>query len=233
VRHDNGAREYGKKASIELVAGAAGFLGPPGVVAAALARPALERLLLRGQQNAMERVSLLVEYVTEQVGMTSEDFASWAEGKEERRILTESAFAAAFDARTTRKVLWLARVLVDNVGDDAKLELSSLMVPAIAALEPPHIRVLEAIDSRPPLVGNNPDQGHRKWDAHTLGEQLPGLVQAIDLILTVLQSNGFVQSGKREDNGGLITLVTTPFGRQAVAYLHEVDFSAAGNPLHR
>ncbi len=60
-------------------------------------------------------------------------------------MLTTGAIQAAYGTMYDRKIAALAAVLTENIQDDARLDLGTLIVAALADLEAVHVRVLDAV----------------------------------------------------------------------------------------
>ncbi|MET7969108.1 hypothetical protein [Micromonospora sp. NPDC005305] len=64
-------------------------------------------------------------------------------------MLTTRAIQAAYSTMYDQKVKAVAAVLTENLQDDAQLDLGVLAVAALADLEAPHVRVLNAVVNGP------------------------------------------------------------------------------------
>ena len=211
-----------RKSSAQAAAAAIGLAagGPAGAVIGAAAGPAMELLLLR-QARSAANVNLLMDMVTELCGLSPDDFARWAGSKEDRLFLTTSAMQAAVDARTELKISALARVVAENVHDDARIDLAGLAVLGLAELEPPHIRVLHVLVHRIPPRQQASRHGEQGWECAALKARLPGLADAMMPIIAVLSRTGMVTEAANSSNRRL-SWVATRFGMVCLNYLPEV-----------
>lgn len=66
-------------------------------------------------------------------------------------MLFTSAVESAFNTMNQAKVSALARVLKENLVDDAKIDLAILIVAALSDLDSPHLRVLRAMKLDEPI----------------------------------------------------------------------------------
>src|SRR5262245_34667847 len=101
--------------------------GPGGAVVGAAAAPLLE-LLADRQKRAANNIQRLADAICEMTGLSADEFAAWARDREGRIIVVSAAIRAAFDAISEQKISALASVLKENVYDDAKLDVSSLVI---------------------------------------------------------------------------------------------------------
>jgi hypothetical protein len=211
-----------KKSSAQAAAAGIGLAagGPAGALIGAAAGPAIELLLLR-QKRSMENINLLMDTVTELCNLSPDEFARWARLKEGRLFLTTSAMQAAVDARSELKIRALARVLAENVHDDARIDLAGLAVTGLAELEPPHIRVLHALVHQVPKQDQGSMHGDLGWECSALKSHLPSLADALMPIIAVLCRTGMATESPNSSNRRLCWTATR-FGMVCMNYLHDV-----------
>jgi hypothetical protein len=212
-----------KKVGVEVAAAGVGLLagGPLGALAGAAAAPVVELVLSR-ERHALRSMEILVEMVTNLSGVSADRFTAWAEEREGRLFLATSALQAASEARAEYKIRALARVLVDNLRDDAQLDLASLTVAGLAELDPPHVRVLHAIvhDVPPDAPELNPGKEHG-WSCVALRQHLPGLADGIMPIIATLTRTGMITEATDSTNDRL-SWVATRFGISCMNYLGDI-----------
>jgi len=185
------------KASVGLAGAAAGLAlgGPLGAVAGAVAPPILELLVLR-ENRGIANIALLGEIVTELSGLSADEVAAWAREKDGRLHLVTSAMHAAYVTAVNQKISALARVLVDNIHDDALIDCSSLVVAALAQIEAPHIHVLHAmVHESPPLHPHGVAVVSGAWCRSQLAAHLPGLASGMLAVAATLAATGMILEG--------------------------------------
>jgi hypothetical protein len=148
----NDEREPIPEAVGELLAALIGLLtGPAGpLIGTAVRRPlvdlaknAWDEIRGRQAQNAGD----LLGNAAEDLGTSAEDVAASAVngGDATSQLLFES-IRAATETLNAEKVEWLARALANGLRDDhAKVDVMTLVVRAIADLDPVHARVLDRL----------------------------------------------------------------------------------------
>jgi hypothetical protein len=219
------ARALAKKAGAGLTGAAAGLAlgGPLGAVAGAITPPMLELLISR-ESKGLANIALLESNVTDLSGLSSADVASWARETDGRLHLVTTAMHAAYMTAVRQKIGALARVVADNIQDDAKIDCSWLVVAALAQIEAPHIRVLHAMvhDTPPdPPAGLIVAEG--AWCQSQLAAQLPGLRSGIVPIATTLMATGMIDEGLAADDDNRAWSATS-FG---IACLERVESSGS------
>jgi hypothetical protein len=217
------ARTLAKKAGAGLTGAAAGLAlgGPLGAVAGAITAPMLELLVLR-ESRGLANIALLESIVTDLSGLSSADVASWAREQDGRLHLVTTAMHAAYMTAVRQKIGALARVVADNIHDDAKIDCSSLVLAALAQIEAPHIRVLHAmVHETPPDPPDGLKIADGAWCQSQLAAHLPGLRSGIVPVATMLVSTGMVEEGMAADDDNRAWFVTS-FG---IACLEHVETS--------
>lgn len=211
-----------KKSGAQAAAAGVGLAvgGPVGALIGAAAAPAMELLILR-QKRGVENIDLLIEMAAELCGLSPDEFALWARSKESRVLLTTSAMHAAIDAQSELKIRALARVLAENVHDDARIDLAGLAVTGLAELEPPHVQVLHTLVHHVPQQDQETQQDDPGWECTALKSHLPGLADAIMPIIAVLSRTGMVTESPNSSNRRL-SWAATRFGIVCMNYLHDV-----------
>lgn len=189
------ARRLGARTAIEIATASLGLAGPVGALAAAAIKPALELVAVREEQG-MHNIKQVVTGVQEATGLSPDEFGQWASKSDGRLMLATSAFQAANNTLHERKVKALAAVLADNINDVATLDLSTVIVAALADLEAPHIRILHAminINSRAPYQHDGlPDNS---WLESGFEIHFPGLRSGLIPILATLDRWGLAARG--------------------------------------
>jgi len=214
---------------VGLGAALAGPLGALGAAAlAAGIKPAIELLAVRETQG-LRNIQHLMDALTQTTGIPLEDLASWAKSNEGRFALVTHAFQSAYSTLNTEKVRALAAVLRENIDDDAKLDLASLIVTALTDLEAPHIRVLHAMLDGPRCPREAEDQyPPGVWGLFGLRLRFPGLASGLSSIMATLERQAMVD-GRGADGTDPWTGEVDPvwrvaeFGRLCHGYLMKTD----------
>jgi len=82
-------------------------------------------------------------------------------------------------------------VLAENLHDNARLDLCSLVIAALAELEPPHVRVLHTfVHEAPPVTSPLTSTESDAWHCAQLKERLPNLADGIMPIIATLVRTG-------------------------------------------
>lgn len=215
--------ETAKKAGVQLVGAGIGLVagGPLGALVGAASVPIVELVVLRERQSR-RNMELLINMVTDLCGVSVNEFAAWAQEGDERLFLVTSALQAAYDAKTKQKIRGLARVLVESLHDDARLDLCNLTVAALAELEPPHVRVLHTfVHDVPPVTSPRIRTENGEWHCAQLKEHLPNLADGIMPIIATLFRNGMITEGLSSEKDNL-SWVVTRFGITCLNYLGDI-----------
>lgn len=218
------AAETAKKATVQLAGAGIGLAagGPFGAIVGAASVPIIELVALR-ERRSYRNMEFLIEMVTELCGVSAEEFAAWAQERDERLFLATSALQAAYDTKVESKIRGLARVLAENVQDDARLDLSSLVVAALGELEAPHIRVLHTlVHEVPPATSQNIRTEDDAWHCAQLKEHLPNLADGIMPLIATLFRTGMITEGISSEKDNLSWEITR-FGINCLNYLHGMD----------
>jgi hypothetical protein len=210
-----------KKIIIETAAVGIGTLvgGVPGALVGAAAVPLLELVALR-DQSAIRNTDRLGQMVTDLSGLTVEQVAAWARERDDRLVLTTAAVHAAFNAATEEKIAALARVLAENLQDDARLDVGLLIVQAISDMAAAHVRVLHAVVRAELPTAEGFELGPDVFAQSQLESRFPNLAPGILPILATLERHGLVSEGIGVAEGNRAWSVTE-FGRRCLSYLEE------------
>jgi hypothetical protein len=210
------ARRVGVEAAAAGVGAVVG--GPLGALTGAAIAPMIELVLLR-ERRALRNMEVLVEILTELSGLSTDEFASWAQEREGRLLLATSALQAACAAGSQYKLRGLARVLVDSLHDDARLDMANLIVAGLSELDPPHIRVLHTLVHQisPAASVEAPREDHG-WSCVALKDQLPNLADGIMPIIAMLSRTGMITEASESTNDQL-SWERTRFGITCLNYL--------------
>ena len=113
----------------------------------------------------------------------------------------------------------LAKVLAENLHDNARLDLCSLVIVALAELEPPHVRVLHTfVHEAPPVTSPLTSTESDAWHCAQLKERLPNLADGIMPIIATLVRTGVLTEASSSENDNLSWEVTR-FGLNCLNYL--------------
>jgi hypothetical protein len=217
------------------VAVGAGILvgGPFGAVLGAIATPVLELVIRRGNRRSAENVNRVLEDAAKDADMSADEMVDVI-GRDDRYLaVSAAAVQAAMTTLDDAKVAALARVLGEALQDEARLDVSWLLIRALADLEAPHVRILRTMATElcPPVdsaVALRPGI----WRLKALQGRLPQLEHGLDPIMATLERHGAVW-GK-----GLAAAADDPvwsltgFGRGCLRLLEErgrPDDSSSGS----
>ncbi|MEV4347860.1 hypothetical protein AB0J83_25675 [Actinoplanes sp. NPDC049596] len=186
------------------------WAGHPGALIGAASVPLIELLVARNDRGA-RNLQIFADELATISGLSPESVAVWARHSEDREDLVTHALEVAFAARARRKVEALARVVADNLHDDARLDLSQMIVAALGQLENPHVRVLHV------LVHESPE-GAKTWHCAGLKERLPGLSDGIMPLVATLFRQGMITESAESVNETL-AWEPTRFGVTCLNYV--------------
>lgn len=216
------ARQVATRTAIEVGTVGLGYAvgGPVGALVAAAIKPALELVAVR-ERRGLRNIEKIVESVTEATGLSPDEFAAWANSADGRLMLITSAIQAAYNTLYEQKVAALARVLTENLRDDARLDIGILIVAALADLEAMHVRVLHSMEKQD-LPRLPKGEHHRPGGAaqSQLEQHFPNLASGILPIVAALERHGLVTEGLAYDRDNRAWRVTA-FGRHCLSYLGE------------
>lgn len=210
------------RTAIEVGTAGLGLVGGPvGALVAAAVKPALELIAVR-EQRGLDNIERVVESVTESTGLSPAELAAWANSTNGRLMLTTNVIQAAYNTLYEDKIAALATILVENLRDDARLDIGAVIVAVLADLEATHVRVLHAIE-REDLPRRVDDHEHMPGIAlqSQLEAYFPNLAAGILPIMATLERHKLVTEGmaQAEDDYGWRV---TSFGRRCLSYLGDV-----------
>jgi DNA-binding PadR family transcriptional regulator len=197
--------------------------GPVGGVAgAAAARPVSELV----QKSWAELVAFrernlqtLISETAEQSGIDPEEILRAAAEDPQVNRLFQASLVAAAEALDREKVEALAKCLANGIGDAARVDEESVMVRALADLDPVHVRVLAWIEESPKSTYEVHEFIAGDSDSPTY-LRVPNLALPV---LTILERNGLAsirQQGAEEiDAGAHPKYAATDFGRECLQRL--------------
>lgn len=227
--------EIAKKALASTTGAAIGLAvaGPAGVVVGAVAPPLLEAVLTRKNRLGVRNAEEFTSAVLSLTGITPEGLEDWCADEETRVHLVVSAYRAAYWAAARQKILALARIVADAIADDAKLDMSQLLVDVLSELDPPHIRLLDSMLHETPA--EHPD-GEKiaagAWSEYQLGVSHPGLANGILPLMARLDRVGMVHAGVYASRLGRCWSLT-PFGKVCCDYLRDQGTGVDPIPIRR
>ena len=213
-------REIAARTAVEIGTVGLGLAigGPVGALVAAAVKPALELVTLR-EQRGLDNIERIVESVTESTGLSPDELAAWARSTDGRLMLTTNVIQTAYNTLYEAKVAALATVLVENLHDEARLDIGEVTIAALADLEATHVRVLHAIEGQD--LPRRPD-GLDHVPGVAIQAQLeayfPNLAPGILPIMAALERHKIVEETMAFDQDNLSWRVTS-FGRRCLAYL--------------
>lgn len=202
-------------------AGGGALLGGPfGAILGSAVAPVLEAIIRRGNRRLAENVYRVLFEASEVAGMSPEELASLVEQEDRYLEISSSAVQAAMSTLNEQKVTALARALGDGLLDEAKLDMSWVVILALADLESPHIRALARFAQYPTdreldaefgdatAVNESPLRKERMALSSTLS---PPIISALLRHGLVSQTAGY----------GLYVDGITDFGREVLRYLEQ------------
>jgi hypothetical protein len=219
---ENDARAWDAidRTALEIGVTGAGLVigGPLGALVAAAIKPALELVALR-ERRGLENIERIVEAVAESTGLSPDELAAWARDTDGRLMLTTNVIRTAYNTLYEEKVAALAMILVENLRDDARLDISAVIVATLVDLETTHVRVLHAIE-REDLPRRVDDRDHVPGVAlqSQLEAYFPNLAIGILPIMATLERHKLVAEGVAQADDDYAWLVTS-FGRRCLTYL--------------
>jgi hypothetical protein len=192
--------------------------GPFGALVAAAIKPALELVALR-ERRGLDNIERVIESVTESTGLAPDELAAWARSTDGRLMLTTNVIQTAYNTLYEVKVAALATVLVENLRDDARLNIGAVIVAALADLEATHVRVLHAIDKEDlPPRPDDLDHVYGVAIQCQLEAYFPNLAPGILPIMATLERHALVGEGVAHDDENRAWYITS-FGRHCLSYL--------------
>jgi hypothetical protein len=212
--------------------------GPPGAVVGAMMTPPLEVILRRGDRRMWENMTRVLDEAADAADMAPDEIADLIDRDDRYLTLSAAAVQAAQTTLNDQKVAALARVLADGLRDDARLDVSWLIVQALADLESPHVRVLHLMatelcppddwardgmvsrDLRPPKPGT--------WREKALQERLPQLGVGLLPVMATLDRHALVFGGALAAAADDRAWVLLDFGRECLRYLDGVAVLGGG-----
>jgi hypothetical protein len=224
------ARQTAARAALEVgvvglgaaLAGPVGALG--GAALAAGVKPAIELLAVR-ESRGLRNIQHLMDAITEVTGLSPDEVPAWAQSREGRLALTTHTFQSAYDTLNENKIRAFATLLKNNIDDDAKLEMADVFVTALANIETPHIRVLDAMVGHYRCPRKTEDQyPPGVWGLWGLKFRFPGLASGLLPVMAALEGEAIVNGkglpGNDPDTGKPDPVWTvTEFGRMCHWYL--------------
>jgi hypothetical protein len=217
---DGSSVEITKKAGAQAIGAGIGLAvgGPPGAVVGAASVPLIEFLVTRNERGA-RNARHFTDLLAAMSGLSPDLISAWASGEEDRQELVGWAMEVAFKARAKRKIEALARVVAENLHDDARLDLSLLVVSALEQLESPHIQLLDVlVNESPATMRKKTGSPERTWHCASLKVRLPGLADGIMPLIATLFRQGLITEST-ESEKDCLAWESTRFGVTCLNYL--------------
>jgi hypothetical protein len=208
------------RTALEIGVTGAGLVigGPLGALVGAAIKPTLELVALR-ERRGLGNIERVVESVTESTGLSPDELAAWARSTDGRLMLTTNVIQTAYNTLYEAKVAVLATVLVENLHDDARLDIGMVILAAWADLEAMHVRVFHAIEGQDlPRRPDGLDHVPGVATQSQLEEYFPNLATGILPIMAAFERHKIVKETMGYDEDDLAWRVTT-FGRRCLSYL--------------
>lgn len=180
------------------VGAAAGLVvgGPAGAVVGGAAGPvvsaAVSKLLDRVVPARRRRADRMAAGAARRADMTADELVDRLSENERKLLLAAAALTAASNTDLEAKLAALAEALAEGAltEDESRLELESLFVAAVADIERPHLRVVQAMRPEgPAAVGAR----RARFTAAELSQQLPDIASMVGPALATLERHGVVE----------------------------------------
>jgi len=142
------------------------------------------------------------------------ELAEWVAGGDDRLQLVGDVIRAAISTLDESKIAALAMVLADGIRDDARMDTCRLVVKTLPALDPVHIRDLEAmirdanpnnVETRGVAPGGIVMFSAQRWTWGDLFLHLPQYQAGLTNILATLENHGLI--GRAPDKFSVYTPV--------------------------
>jgi hypothetical protein len=120
-------------------------------------------------------------------------------GHDERVELLARVVEGAARSTLEAKVKVFGRVLADGLRDDGDADQALLLASALAAIEAPHIVVLQHLDLHPEPTRDLVRAGVESttgWRADWLAKALPEVAGVMDAVLAVLRGHGLIREAR-------------------------------------
>jgi hypothetical protein len=224
---EDDAQEWEVAARTAFEVGVTGFGlaigGPFGALVASAIKPALELVALR-ERRGLDNIQRVVESVTESTGLSPDELAAWARGTDGRLMLTTNVIQTAYNTLYEAKIAALARILVENLSDEARLDVGQVIEAALADLEAMHVRVLHAIDRQDlPRRVDNLEHVPGVALQSQLEAYFPNLAIGILPIMATLERHKLVNEALAHADDDYAWRITS-FGRRCLTYLGVFPF---------
>ncbi|SDN76866.1 hypothetical protein SAMN05428965_1536 [Geodermatophilus sp. DSM 45219] len=165
------------------VAGPAG--GMIGSAASQMAVDLTEAMASKLGERRRQRTAVPVEHAAECLGIAVPEVTDRLTDEPELEHVTTTVLIGALSTESHEKLLFLGRVLANVLTDRAVLEEEQFLAQAIAAIEAPHVRLLDLIESQQTKSGRIVSQ-------YALGGAELGA--AFSAVLKTLESVGLIAS---------------------------------------
>jgi hypothetical protein len=214
--------------------------GLEGTLVAATAEPVLETVATAALTRHRARGQRVLNVAAGEARMTPQELLERILADERLLDLAAAVVAAATQTALEAKIRALGQALARGTlaEDDAVIDTEHFMVSALAALETPHLRVLNQVAGRyegygEPRTADGRGQAHG-WTFEVLRERLPGLRLVLRPVLSALTANALIfdtavgtwgySSGKSE------RWIATDYGRRVLRLLEEAGVEDADRP---
>jgi hypothetical protein len=142
------------------------------------------------------------------VGISVDEFVAWAQEGDER-LSSLRWHCGLHMTRTQAKNSRSDEGSLPNIQDDARLNLCTLIVVALADLEPPHVRVLHTlVHDVPPVTSPHVRTESDAWHCAQLKEHLPSLADGVMPLMLHFFRNGMITEGISSEKDELSWVVT-------------------------
>lgn len=147
-----------------------------------------------------KNVEVLLTQAAKQAGIEPEDVVTKAQDDPQVNRLYQAGLVGAAEALDREKVEALAACLANGIRDDARIDEESIMIRALADLDPVHIRVLAWLDAEVNGTPRDISTFIRGKSGHSAEAAAPDLSGPV---LTVLERNGLVAGAPAASDGAI------------------------------
>lgn len=206
--------------------------GPIGVLAGALVPVAVQtagQRLARSVANRWTRNS--TEALTVAAGLLDaglEIFDERLASHDERVELLARVIEGSARATLPAKIRAFGRVLAEGLSDDGDVDEALLLASALAAIEAPHVAVLQHLAAHPqtpPRLTRPGIESSMGWRADQLAQELPRVAEVTDALLAVLAGQGLIRDtrGTSYEDMDRNYWQIAPLGRRCLFLLDGTD----------
>ena len=172
--------------------------GAPGAVVGAAAGAVVEHVVSEALARRRQRAAQAIQIAAGEAGLTADELLERFRTDERLHELAASVIAAAAETILQAKIRALGKALARGTlaTDDGGIDQERFMVGTLAALEAPHVHVLQQLGERYADYGSehSPDGTRRAhgWTPFALRQRVPGLTRVLGPVLATLGSHDLI-----------------------------------------